>query len=302
MDSRPLGKRLPIRQPMGALFYTISVSIKAILTVTSLTSMISLDRYKQLLSLTNFQYEQARQLISDFTDQGILLALPATVDKPEHSFLESKATYQFRNELYGALQFRQYSLAIDFEYQVAAMLGELNLTADNFQEVRALFGRILLETKPFVKRLYANWGVDESAYRAPDFNLVLLWYSRIVLNGWAIPASLWPAQEMVTSEGYEAASLPATGSLVDQKSTDVSWDSIIELETTQRVNPNLQAELNFLALTQNDTDAIGDEVASEIDLDKPSQSDQFIALFKNHFPTDKQADRFAIPNPPVTEG
>lgn len=264
--------------------------------------MIRLDRYKQLLALTNFQYEQARQLISDFTDQGILLSLPATIEKPENSFLESKATYQSRSELYGALQFRQYSLAIDLEYQVAAMLVELNVTADNSQKISTLFGHILLETKPFVKRLYKNWGVDESAYRAPDFNLVLLWYSRIVLNGWAIPASLWPAQEMVTSEGYEEASLPASGSLVDQKSIDVSWDSIIELQTNLRGKFNPQAELNTLTFTQNDTDAIGYEVASESDLDTASQSDQFLAMFKEHFPTDRQADRFAIPNPPVTEG
>ncbi|GAB4043371.1 hypothetical protein [Spirosoma jeollabukense] len=262
--------------------------------------MISLDHYKQLLALTNFQYEQARQLISDFTDQGILLGLPATADKPEHSFLESKATYQARNELYDALQFRQYSLAIDLEYQVAALLCELNLPADNSQEARALFGHMLLETKPFVKRLYANWGVDDSAYRAPDFNLVLLWYSRIVLNGWAIPASL--SQEMVTSEGYEEASIPATGSLVDQKSTDVSWDSIIELQTTLGGKFNPQAELDSLTFTSNDTDAIGYEVASDIDLDTASQSDQFIAMFKDHFPTDSQADRFANPNPPVAEG
>lgn len=193
--------------------------------------MITLDQYKQLLTLTNSQYEQARQLIDNLIKQGILLPMGDDFIKPERLLFDSQDNYQNRKGLYSVLRFRQHTIGFELEHQVAALLSELDVTPETTQEVHSFIGQMLLETKPYITQHYLNLGSVEPEFRATEFNMVLMYHIRTSFNGWVISAA-----------------------------------------ETVRIRSNDQAK-----------------------------SDQFVAMFKEHFPTDSQAGRLVNWSAPVTE-
>lgn len=205
--------------------------------------MITLDHYKQLLALTNYQHMQARRLIAELTNEGIFLEVPNQLPEPELLFLDSRVNYQNRKELHDMLLFRHQSLALDLVIHVAGLLGDLGLSTENEQAAHELFRQILIETKPFVEQHYLNLGFSKPALRAPDFNRALMYYVRTVYFGWSIPASLFPHAEPVLPVApagiFEPDTLESYITEVDKATDSLAADSLLasalqdEISTSQ---------------------------------------------------------------------
>lgn len=159
--------------------------------------MNTLDEYRQMISLSEKQMQQATELIHILVGKGILLPTQPDLVPHVRTFFESHSSYWDRLQTNEQSRLKNASLAHDLQIRVGQLLASiLDSSILDDDQARLLLVDMVQETKPYIVQAYWRRYIDLStALQSEHFNINLICYTQVVYSRWVIPNCLLPMNE-----------------------------------------------------------------------------------------------------------